>query len=160
MVITRPAVTVLVLCLASTLAGAPKAPSSARAKQATARAKTATSSSSSQKKVAWRRPVPRKPSAPASPASDRIRLLQLALIERGYLQSDPTGSITPQTVEAIKKFEADQKWKVDGKIDSRILIALGLGPKYDANLPLPVPSGYSSSSVAADQSPQNEPQRN
>ena len=94
-----------------------------------------------------------------SPGSNRIREVQQALLERGYLKSEVTGSWNAASVEALKRFEADQKVKVDGKIDSKTLIALGLGPKYDNNLNLPVP-GASGTVVAADQATNNEPQRN
>lgn len=159
MVITRPAVTVLVVCLSVSMGWAAQ-PASTKAKQAATKARTATRKSSQTKALAYHKPVPRKPSAPVAPASNRLREVQLALIERGYLSGDASGAWNAQCVEALKKFEADQKVRVDGKIDSKVLIALGLGPKYDSNLSLPVPSGASGAVVAADQSNNNEPQRN
>jgi hypothetical protein len=80
-------------------------------------------------------------------------------VERGYLQGDGNGAWNTQCVEALKRFEADQKVRVDGKIDSKMLIALGLGPKYDNNLSLPVPSGSTGIVVAADQATSNEQPR-
>jgi hypothetical protein len=85
--------------------------------------------------------------------------VQQALIERGYLQGEATGVWNAQSVEALKKFETEQTWKADGKIDSRGLIALGLGPQYDANITLPIPAGNSGSVIGADQSSPNDPQR-
>lgn len=159
MVITRPAVTVLVVCLG--LGGGLFAKTTApKAKQAAAKARTATRKTSSHTKaVAYRKPVPRRATAPTVPASDRIRSVQQALIERGYLQGDANGQWSASSVEALKHFEADQHVKVDGKIDSKMLIALGLGPKYDRNLALPVPDSSTGLVVAADQGSSNEQQR-
>jgi peptidoglycan hydrolase-like protein with peptidoglycan-binding domain len=159
MVMTRPAVTVLAVCLCTGLGWA-AAPSSVKAKQAAAKARTATKKTSSKRVVAYRKPVPKKPSAPAAPGSERLRSVQQALIERGYLNSSASGVWNADSIEALKRFEADQKVKVDGKIDSKMLIALGLGPKYDNNLSLPVPSGNGGLVFAADQSSNNDPQRN
>lgn len=167
MVITRPAVTVLVVCLVG-VCGLAAAPVANKAKQSAAKARTATRVSSTRtsatkrplpKRVAYRKPAPYKPAAPVAPASNRLHEVQLALIERGYLQGDGNGVWNAQCVEALKRFEADQKVRVDGKIDSKILIALGLGPKYDNNLNLPVPSGSSGTVVAADQGNNNEQPR-
>lgn len=165
MVMTRPAVTVLAVCLCAGLGWA-STPASIKAKQAAAKARTATKTTSSKrtvasgKPVAYRKPVPKKPAAPAAPGSERLRSVQQALIERGYLNGTASGVWNADSIEALKRFEADQKVKVDGKIDSKMLIALGLGPKYDNNLSLPVPSGNGGLVVAADQSGNNDPQRN
>ncbi len=166
MVITRPAVTVLVVCLVFSFS-LTAAPAASKAKQAAAKARTAAKVSStrgqanrpSSRRVAYRKPAPYKPSAPAAPASNRLREVQLALVERGYLQGDGNGAWNAQCVEALKHFEADQKVRVDGKIDSKMLIALGLGPKYDNNLNLPVPSGSTGIVVAADQATNNDQPR-
>lgn len=87
-------------------------------------------------------------SPPSAPGSDRVREIQQALYDRGYLSVQPDGVWNASSVEALKRFESENKWKIDGKIDSRALIALGLGPKYDDNLNLPVPG--SSGVVVAD----------
>jgi len=167
MVITRPAVTVLVVCLVG-VCGLAASPATTKAKQAAAKSRTATKVSSARKgvakrplaaRVAYRKPAPYKPVAPSAPASNRLREVQLALIDRGYLQGDGNGAWNAQCVEALKHFETDQKVRVDGRIDSKMLIALGLGPKYDNNLNLPVPSGSTGTVVAADQSNNNEQPR-
>ncbi len=167
MVITRPAVTVLVVCLVGAC-GLLAKPVATKAKQAAAKARTAAKVSSARTgvpkrplptRVAYRKPAPYKPVAPTAPASNRLREVQVALIERGYLQGDGNGAWNAQCVEAMKRFEADQKVRVDGKIDSKMLIALGLGPKYDNNLNLPVPSSSTGTVVAADQSNNNEQPR-
>lgn len=168
MVMTRPAVTALVVCLVGAC-GLLAKPVATQAKQPAPKARTATKVSSARTIAArksaqtartpYRKPAPRQSVAPVSPGSSRIREVQQALHERGYLQSEVTGTWNAASIEALKRFEADQKVKVDGKIDSKTLIALGLGPKYDNNLNLPVP-GASGTVVAADQATNNEPQRN
>ncbi len=132
----RPSFTVLLFCLLATLAWSAAPP----ARNSAVRAKAAARKAPQKKRVAYRKPVARKPSAPATPASTRIRAVQQALIERGYLNGEPNGVWGPPSVEAMKKLETDQNVKVDGKIDSKMLIALGLGPQYDSNLSLPTPA--------------------
>jgi hypothetical protein len=66
---------------------------------------------------------------PQRPSADRIREIQQALIAKGFLQSEATGDWDSSTVEAWKKLEADNNLKVDGRIDSLGLIAIGLGPQ-------------------------------
>lgn len=143
---TRPVITALVVCLALAISGFAKtAPKKVVRK---APVKTAAKSSSTKRyaaKAKSRRSSPfqntryatRRYAAPAAPASDRIALVQQALIERGHLSGEPTGRWDASSMEALKKFEASQNVKVDGKLDSKMLILLGLGPRYDANLALP-----------------------
>ena len=81
------------------------------------------------------RKVPRQ----QQPAPDRIREIQQALKDHGY-PVEASGVWDAATVEALKKFQADQN--IDnlsgrGKLDSLTLIALGLGPKRE---PPPGPS--------------------
>jgi hypothetical protein len=81
------------------------------------------------------RNVPRQ----QQPESDRIREIQQALKDHGY-PVEASGVWDAATVEALKKFQADQN--IDnlsgrGKLDSLTLIALGLGPKRE---PPPGPS--------------------
>lgn len=168
MVITRPAVTALVVCLFGSC-GLLAKPVANQITHATSKARTATKVSSARTLAArknvqsartpYRKPAPRQSIAPLSPTSNRIREVQEALTERGYLQSEVSGTWNAASIVALKRFEADQKVRVDGKIDAKILIALGLGPKYDNNLNLPVP-GASGNVVAADQATSNESQRN
>jgi peptidoglycan hydrolase-like protein with peptidoglycan-binding domain len=135
MVMTRPTILSLVVCLLGsilTLTAAPPAktrPTAAKAKVAARSAKAKSASRRSQ--LSYRKAVVRRPAAPSGPSSDRIRLIQQALAERGYLHSEPNGVWSPACIEALKRFEADQNVKVDGKIDAKMLIALGLGPRYD-----------------------------
>jgi len=65
----------------------------------------------------------------AAPAEDRIREIQAALRERGYLNDEASGKWGESSVAALKRFQEEQNLKPDGKIGSLSLIALGLGPR-------------------------------
>jgi hypothetical protein len=70
------------------------------------------------------------------PEPERIREIQQALNERGY-PLQVSGAWDASTVEALKKFQTDQKienFSGKGKLDSMTLIALGLGPKRESPL--------------------------
>lgn len=64
-----------------------------------------------------------------TPTPDRYREIQAALIDKGYLQGEATGEWGPDSIDALKRFQADENLNVDGKIGALSLIALGLGPK-------------------------------
>ncbi len=154
---TRPVVTALVVCLALAVSGfaktAPKkvvrkAPTKVAARSAAAKKYAAKTKSRRSSPFQNTRYATRRYAAPAAPHSDRITLVQQALIERGHLSGEPTGRWDAASIEALKKFEATQNAKPDGKLDSKMLILLGLGPRYDANLALP---GARPSEIAADE---------
>ncbi|MDX2182179.1 MAG: peptidoglycan-binding domain-containing protein [Bryobacteraceae bacterium] len=84
--------------------------------------------SSRGKKTAAKRP-PRQ----MNPSPDRYRDIQQALIDKGFLDGPATGVWDDKSIAALKRFEESQKLKMDGKIDSLSLIALGLGPKRSAS---------------------------
>lgn len=67
-----------------------------------------------------------------SPSSDRYREIQQALADKGYYSAEVNGSWDLASVESLNRFKTDQKLKADGKLCSLSLIALGLGPKYEA----------------------------
>lgn len=48
--------------------------------------------------------------------SSEVKKLQLFLISKGYLSADPTGKYGQQTVEALKKFQAEKGIKGDGTL--------------------------------------------
>ncbi len=157
---TRPVVTALVVCLALAVSGfaktAPKkvvrkAAVRTAVKSTTAKKYAANSRSRRSSPFQNTRSATRRYASPAVPTSDRITLIQQALIERGHLSGEPTGRWDAASMEALKKFEATQNVKVDGKLDSKMLILLGLGPRYDADLALPG-SPIAESSVATDES--------
>lgn len=59
---------------------------------------------------------------------DRATQIQRALIERGYLTGEPTGSWDAASVAAMQKMQGDNGWQTKLVPDSRALIKLGLGP--------------------------------
>jgi hypothetical protein len=107
------------------------------AKPATQKASpgTARKSTSSRKRSSktGSKAASRKGPRQQQPAPDRIREIQQALKDHGY-PVEASGVWDAATVEALKKFQADQN--IDnlsgrGKLDSLTLIALGLGPKRE-----------------------------
>jgi hypothetical protein len=77
------------------------------------------------------------------PTAERYHEIQSALVAKGYLNPEQaTGAWDQNSIDALKKFQAEQKLDASGKITSLSLIALGLGPKHDpAPLPSPAPGG-------------------
>jgi peptidoglycan hydrolase-like protein with peptidoglycan-binding domain len=80
-----------------------------------------------------------------APTTERYREIQQALIDKGYSSEPASGVWGPQWADALKRFQRSQNLEPAGKLDSLSLIALGLGPKRDANatpgLSSPKPSG-------------------
>jgi hypothetical protein len=70
-----------------------------------------------------------------TPTPERYRDIQQALVDKGYLKSEPNGIWDTQSADAMRQFQADQKLSPTGKITAASLIGLGLGPK--ANQPEP-----------------------
>ena len=50
-----------------------------------------------------------------------IAAIQRALSEYGYGQLKPTGTLTPETVQAISKFERQQKRRVSGEVSAALV---------------------------------------
>jgi peptidoglycan hydrolase-like protein with peptidoglycan-binding domain len=76
-----------------------------------------------------RRPATTWRNRQLSPTADRYREIQQALIEKGYLKSEPTGVWDAATVNAMQRFQTDQKLPSTGRINAPSLIGLGLGAK-------------------------------
>jgi peptidoglycan hydrolase-like protein with peptidoglycan-binding domain len=76
-----------------------------------------------------------------SPSQERYREIQQALAAKGYYTGPVDGVWNESSIDALRRFQADQNLKGNGKLDSRSLIALGLGPKREttSQLNLPVP---------------------
>ena len=72
-----------------------------------------------------------EPPAVLMPA-ERATQIQSALIKRGYLTGEPTGTWDSQTVAAMQKLQEDNGWQSKVTPDSRALIKLGLGPETSA----------------------------
>jgi hypothetical protein len=86
------------------------------------------------KRVTWR-------NRQTAPTQARYREIQEALAAKGYLAAEAATGLWGQTsIDALKRFQTDQKIDSSGKINSLSLIALGLGPKRDAVVLPPAPS--------------------
>ncbi|MBV9303072.1 MAG: peptidoglycan-binding protein [Acidobacteriaceae bacterium] len=81
------------------------------------------------------------PSYQSHPDAERYQEIQKALAERGYFKGEVNGQWGEDSVDALKRFQADQKIPNDGKIDSLSLIGLGLGPKHSEGAGGPSTSG-------------------
>jgi hypothetical protein len=68
-----------------------------------------------------------------APSPERYKEIQDALVSRGYLQPEQAnGAWDQNSVDALKRFQAEQNLESSGKVNSLSLIALGLGPKHDS----------------------------
>jgi peptidoglycan hydrolase-like protein with peptidoglycan-binding domain len=65
------------------------------------------------------------------PDPDRYQQIQQALADKGYFKGEVNGQWGDDSVDALKRFQADQKLDDDGKLSSLTLIGLGLGPRHD-----------------------------
>lgn len=73
------------------------------------------------------------PSYQTHPDEERYRQIQQALADRGYFKGEVNGQWEQDSVDALQKFQLDNKLPdiyTDGKINSLSLIGLGLGPKH------------------------------
>jgi len=118
----------LLLVAACSLAVTPSSKKKSAASK-TAAKKSASKKKTGKKTASWR-------STQRTPSPERYKEIQQALASKGYLTSGaPTGVWDTSSVDALKKFQADQNLEPSGKIDSLSLIALGLGPKRDQPQP-------------------------
>lgn len=67
-----------------------------------------------------------------APTPERYKEIQQALVEKGYLKSEPNGVWDAQSADALRQFQTDKQLSPTGKLSSASLIALGLGPKTAA----------------------------
>lgn len=81
------------------------------------------------------------PSYQTHPDPERYAEIQKALADRGYFHGEANGEWKDDSVDALKRFQGDQKLPDDGKINALTLTGLGLGPHHDgstaATVPLP-----------------------
>ncbi len=63
-----------------------------------------------------------------SMSAERATEIQTALIQRGYLGGEPSGSWDSASFIAMQKLQGDNGWQTKLVPDSRALIKLGLGP--------------------------------
>ncbi len=64
-----------------------------------------------------------------APAPERYKEIQQALADKGYYKGEVNGAWGPESVEALRNYQREQKLEGDGKLTSLSLIGLGLGPK-------------------------------
>ena len=107
---------------------ATKAKSSAKAPIAH---RTSVRSASTKSKAATKSKTVRRPvrSYQQAPTPERYQEIQQALAKKGYFQGEANGQWGPDSLDALKRFQAEQNLTPTGKINSMSLIALGLGPK-------------------------------
>ena len=74
-------------------------------------------------------PAPTWRNRQQAPTADRYRQIQQALVDKGYLKSEPSGVWDADSTDAMQRFQSDQQLPPTGKITSASLIGLGLGGK-------------------------------
>lgn len=89
-----------------------------------AQTKTPSKKTAPKKKSARRASTPKQ----MQPTPERYREIQQALIDRGFLDGEPSGKWDEKSVEAWKRLQKSEALPVDGKLDSKGLMALGLAP--------------------------------
>lgn len=82
---------------------------------------------------ASRRRAPAGPPLQMHPDTERYQQIQKALADRGYFKGEVNGQWNDDSVDALKRFQADQHLDNDGKITALTLQGLGLGPKHDGS---------------------------
>jgi hypothetical protein len=129
----------LALALTALAYGAQNTPAkkaAGKSSAAKAASKKAPVKSASARKSPAKKAVPRTTwrNRQTVPSPERYKEIQEALVAKGYLSAqDAGGAWNQNSVDALKRFQAEQKIDSSGKINSLSLIALGLGPKHDAN---------------------------
>jgi hypothetical protein len=87
------------------------------------------------------------PSYQLHPEPERYQQIQQALADKGYFKGEVNGQWGNDSVDALKRFQADQKLDDDGHLNALTLTGLGFGPKHDSDI--------GTSGVAAPNSPNN-----
>jgi hypothetical protein len=136
---TAMALSLVSLTVAATQSSTPKKASTKKSTAQKSKGKSASKAGKSSGQTAtttWR-------TRQTVPSPARYRQIQEALAGKGYLrQEDATGVWNQSSIDALRKFQTDQKIESSGKINSLSLIALGLGPRHDtppAKAPAPAP---------------------
>ena len=135
----------LLALLATALVAAPVKPKATRAKSS----RTVASSQKTRLRSRAGRRV-RTPPAPAyqlHPDPERYQQIQQSLADRGYFKGEGNGQWNDDSIDALKRFQADQKLDNDGKINALTLTGLGLGPKHDGSTASTVPLSAAASSA-------------
>lgn len=77
------------------------------------------------------RTAPPAPTYQLHPDPDRYQQIQQALAEKGYFKGEVNGQWDDDSVDALRRFQTDQKLDGDGHLTALTLTGLGLGPKHD-----------------------------
>jgi peptidoglycan hydrolase-like protein with peptidoglycan-binding domain len=109
---------------AKTLPGKAAAPAGKASLAAKPSFRTAASRKTSVRKTA-RAPLPH---GQQHPTQERYKQIEEALAARGYLHTAPDGRWGPDSVEALRNFQAEHQLSPTGRLDAQSLIQLGLGP--------------------------------
>lgn len=106
--------------------------------------RTAAAKSKGKKKATRTRARSTRPARQQTPTPERYREIQQALADQGYYKGEIDGNWDAECVAALKEFQLEQNLNPDGKLGALSIIALGLGPKYEASaLVMPEPSSES-----------------
>jgi peptidoglycan hydrolase-like protein with peptidoglycan-binding domain len=119
------------VCVATFAAAPPTTKESATQKSTVAK-KPAAKGSKPVSSKSIKGKIAQGPPRQAQPSSDRYREIQSALAAKGYYKGEPTGVWDQDSISAMRQFQEDQKLEATGKVNSRSLISLGLGPHNDA----------------------------
>ncbi|MBV9443083.1 MAG: peptidoglycan-binding protein [Acidobacteriaceae bacterium] len=117
----------------------------------------ASSTSRTRRRVARTR-TPPPPSYQLHPDPERYQQIQQALTDRGYFKGEVNGQWSDDSVDALKRFQADQKLTDDGKINALTLTGLGLGPKHDGTTAAAVPPPVADPQPPAPEPPPHAPE--
>ena len=98
--------------------------------------------------------MPPPPSYQLHPDPERYQQIQQALAERGYFKGEVNGLWNDDSIDALKRYQLDQKLDNDGKLIALTLTGLGLGPKHDGSTASSVP--LSAVAPAASPAPDSE----
>jgi peptidoglycan hydrolase-like protein with peptidoglycan-binding domain len=103
-------------------------------RKTTAAAKKKTAGTRRAKNSRTARRVPRRSwrAGQMAPTPERYKEIQEALVKKGYLHEDATGKWDEASAGALRRFQQEQNLEPTGTLDSLSIIALGLGPKYEA----------------------------
>lgn len=76
--------------------------------------------------------------APTGVPADRVEEIQSALIQRGYLSGSPTGQYDASTIQAMKRFQSDNRLSATGYPTAHALKRLGVSKRSGNTLAVPV----------------------
>jgi peptidoglycan hydrolase-like protein with peptidoglycan-binding domain len=77
------------------------------------------------------RPPARVPIGQSRPTRDRYREIQQALADAGFFPHTVDGFWGKLSEAALKEYQQEEGLNPTGRLDSRTLIRLGLGPQYE-----------------------------